>query len=311
MDNFIKNRANFVLFCCFIILLVWLSFLNRISGILAQESKIDIQSINKYFNRDLPEPIFNKLHKLGTKLINQKPTASRPIDRDIDIWAIRSDGKSKPFPLTIDNKWDDELPEWSPDDGLIAYVSNQSGHKKIWLMKNDGTDKKQLTTESYSDSYPMWSPDGHHIAFIRNDNLYIIEINNRKERQITQNIEVQRLCAWSRDGKSILFFGRSKNEPAKLFEIDITNQNMQDINLNADFHAIWNSLNLCPQRDCVVYEDFEIDNYDITLQDLINENPKKLTRGLSHDRNPKWSHKGDLIIFSSNRKTPDIFDIEW
>lgn len=71
MDNFIKNRANFVLFCCFIILLVWLSFLNRISGILAQESKIDIQSINKYFNRDLPEPIFNKLHKLGTKLIYQ------------------------------------------------------------------------------------------------------------------------------------------------------------------------------------------------------------------------------------------------
>jgi Tol biopolymer transport system component len=39
----------------------------------------------------------------------------------------------------------EQLPDWSPDGHEIAYEDGASPNGRIWVMKADGTDKRQLT----------------------------------------------------------------------------------------------------------------------------------------------------------------------
>src|SRR5688572_14970339 len=48
-------------------------------------------------------------------------------------------------------------------DGLIAFVSGEGLNANIYVMKADGTQVTQLTTEGGTE--PAWSPDGRQIAF--------------------------------------------------------------------------------------------------------------------------------------------------
>ncbi|MDQ3798653.1 MAG: protein kinase, partial [Acidobacteriota bacterium] len=54
---------------------------------------------------------------------------------------------------------------WTPD-GKILYVSMESGNRDIWIIDEDGQNRRQLTTNKASDEYPSISGDGNHIAFI-------------------------------------------------------------------------------------------------------------------------------------------------
>lgn len=81
--------------------------------------------------------------------------ANRTVNR---IYTIGIDG-SKQKDITTGGS--SSSPRWSPDGKLIAYVAGG----QIWVMKPDGTDKKQITKISTGAGGPVWSPDGKWIAF--------------------------------------------------------------------------------------------------------------------------------------------------
>ncbi len=56
--------------------------------------------------------------------------------------------------------------EYSPDGEYIYYNGNHTGTMQIWRMKPDGSDKEQLTFDSFNDWFPHISPDGQWIAFL-------------------------------------------------------------------------------------------------------------------------------------------------
>ncbi|MEM7690070.1 MAG: amidohydrolase family protein [Pseudomonadota bacterium] len=56
-------------------------------------------------------------------------------------------------------------PRFSPDGSRIAFTSDRGGGNNIWIMNADGSDKRQLTKESFRLlNQPTWSPDGEFIA---------------------------------------------------------------------------------------------------------------------------------------------------
>ncbi|WP_128891568.1 amidohydrolase family protein [Erythrobacter sp. HKB08] len=56
-------------------------------------------------------------------------------------------------------------PRFSPDGSRIAFTSDRAGGDNIWLMDRDGSNKQQLTRESFRLlNQPSWSPDGRFIA---------------------------------------------------------------------------------------------------------------------------------------------------
>ena len=61
------------------------------------------------------------------------------------------------------------MPRWSADGTRIAYVSSRSGNDELWIMRSDGTGKRQITDEPGVGHYwPTWTPGGG-IVFSRCD----------------------------------------------------------------------------------------------------------------------------------------------
>ncbi len=66
--------------------------------------------------------------------------------------------------LTSGN-FDNQLPDWSPDNSRIAFVSNRGGNDEIYVMKEDGTELRNVSSSPAREIHPYWSPDGAWILF--------------------------------------------------------------------------------------------------------------------------------------------------
>jgi len=94
---------------------------------------------------------------------------------------------------------------WSPDGGMLAYMSNVTGNWEIYLLSMGGG-VVAITDNSASDGLPAWSPDGSHLAFVSNRDgswgLYLMKVNGEEQsKAITlgpslPNWTMQRL-SWS------------------------------------------------------------------------------------------------------------------
>ncbi|MCL4394691.1 MAG: hypothetical protein M1482_07795 [Chloroflexi bacterium] len=82
-------------------------------------------------------------------------------------------------------------PNWSLDNGLIAFVSNRDGNAEIYVMNPDGSNLKRLTNNSAADGHPSWSPDGSKLAFESNRDgnyqIYIMNADGSNQTRITND----------------------------------------------------------------------------------------------------------------------------
>jgi Tol biopolymer transport system component len=107
-------------------------------------------------------------------------------------------------------------PAWSPDGRTLAFVSDATGAKQIWMMPADASGPAvQLTTGGQDDEHPLWSPDGAHILFSRSDqglgNLWSVDLSTPAmvktgEHQVTQDdIGYDLEPRYSSNGQSITY----------------------------------------------------------------------------------------------------------
>jgi eukaryotic-like serine/threonine-protein kinase len=68
--------------------------------------------------------------------------------------------------LSPDDGYSYDKPAISPDGGFVAYVSDRSGDRQLWLQQVGGSDPIQLTHSSESASFPSFFPDGRRILYI-------------------------------------------------------------------------------------------------------------------------------------------------
>jgi len=123
--------------------------------------------------------------------------------------------------------YDDAQPAWSPDSGLIAFVSNRSKpdpdrtyNTDIWVVVANNTDKgaqlTQITTNPGDDSHPAWSPDGKRIAYTTQLDPHLFEYSTHHvavssaaggpARVLTQSFDRSATePRFSPDGSSIYF----------------------------------------------------------------------------------------------------------
>lgn len=140
--------------------------------------------------------------------------------RDNDLWVVKR-GSTRPIRVTEDED-DERASRPSPDGKSIAFLSGRSGHQDIWLVAAEGSsDPVRITKESMpADQFGFtfsWSPDGNKIAYYSNkssyweDDLWIVDVASKKERQLSKAVMGRSRPAWSPDGSRIAIMGTAKS----------------------------------------------------------------------------------------------------
>jgi eukaryotic-like serine/threonine-protein kinase len=104
-----------------------------------------------------------------------------------------------------------QLPQYSPDGGKIAFQSAQSGSVEVWTCEANGANPRQLThILGPQCGAPRWSPDGRWLAFDSREEghseIYVIAADGRQKRRVTDSSPFSSsVPGWSRDGRWIFF----------------------------------------------------------------------------------------------------------
>jgi TolB protein len=139
-----------------------------------------------------------------------------------DIFRVHPDGTGLQQ-LTKDPAFDDQG-SLSPDGATLAFVSTRAGgFANIWLMDLATSRCTKLTDTAAGNFRPVWSPDGHWIAFssdrdatpgvfpgqwelLQSTGIYLVHADGTGLRRLTRPGGFAGSPAWSRDGKSVLFY---------------------------------------------------------------------------------------------------------
>jgi len=102
-------------------------------------------------------------------------------------------------------------PAFSPDGRKLAFVSERSGTREVWVSNGDGTEAVQVTTFGGPlVGRPSWSPNGGMLAF-HAAGIHVVPAAGGPVRRVT---DVGEMPVWSADGQWIYFMrgadGRSQ-----------------------------------------------------------------------------------------------------
>ena len=103
-----------------------------------------------------------------------------------------------------------EKPAWAPGGKRLAFDVNGGGDD-IWVMKADGSEKRNLTrTDGLKEQEPAWAPGGGRIAFVleggpRVGDIWTMKADGSDRRRFTESAEDESGPAWSPDGDRIAF----------------------------------------------------------------------------------------------------------
>src|SRR5688572_6578235 len=79
-----------------------------------------------------------------------------------DLWALRLDGTGSPTPVAV-TSFSERWPQFSPDGRFVAYTSDESGTRELYVTRFGGSGRWQVS--SAGGSYPRWSHDGRELYF--------------------------------------------------------------------------------------------------------------------------------------------------
>ena len=150
----------------------------------------------------------------------------------------------------------------------IVFVSDRNGNNEIYVMDIDGKNSRNLTNNRDKDYSPSWSPDGERIAF-----------------------------SSRRDGNFRNKFGLT--DEIYVMDVDGGNQRRLTNNRGWDWYPSWS-----PDGERIAFAsdrrgDFV--NFEIYVMDADGGNPRRLTENRHEDSSPSWSPDGKRITFNSRR----------
>jgi TolB protein len=108
-----------------------------------------------------------------------------------------------------DEMGDDIDGQWSPDGSMITWVTDRLGNWTVWVMNSHGSEKTQLTEETYVSGWPQWSPTGDNILFWSNkggqSDLWLTDPDGTDKAKFTDDEALEGVFEWSHDGSMVAY----------------------------------------------------------------------------------------------------------
>jgi dipeptidyl aminopeptidase/acylaminoacyl peptidase len=161
---------------------------------------------------------------------SQKPAAQPAVPPAItDPQQITSKPKLDVQPLSIEKLYLTHSvgdSTWSADGKQLAFISNISGRRNLWLVPAESGWPEQLTVSDQRQETPAWSPTGRWIAYGSDKDgneqwdIFLVSPSNGQVINLTNTPEIsEEGFAWSPDGEKLVYSVKPKE--ATNYEIDV------------------------------------------------------------------------------------------
>ncbi|WP_235399095.1 LpqB family beta-propeller domain-containing protein [Sphingomonas sp. SRS2] len=166
-------------------------------------------------------------------------------------------------------------PRFSPDGSRIAFISDHSGGDNVWIDKIDGSDPRQITSETTNAlTGPAWTFDGGAIAAAR------MPDSDHK----LHNAELR-------------LFQLSGGKGQLLVAQPTVGENVHEAQFSRDGRYLYYTEKLLPPTKSVVYLDANHAQYAIKRRTLATGATEELIRGFGGATTPRPSPDGKRIAF--------------
>jgi TolB protein len=183
----------------------------------------------------------------------------------------------------------------------MAFVSNVTGNKEVYVMDYDGEGVEALTKNGSINLSPSWSPDGTAISYVSFKSgrplVYVRGVGNGKESIFSFQEGSVMGASWSPDGKRLaLVISREGN--ADIYAI---NRDGSGITRLTDSWGLDVSPSWSPNGREISFVSDRGGSPQIYMMDSTGKNVRRLTFEGSYNTSPSWSPKGDRIAFAGMR----------
>lgn len=183
----------------------------------------------------------------------------------------------------------------------IAFTSDRTGHKEIFLMDYDGADQRQVTAHRSTSMSPAWSPDGASLAYTSFVNgppgIYAVELATGRKRPLVTSGTLNISPSFSPDGAH-LAFSRSVNGNIEIYTADKSGGGLRRLTHSEaiDTNPAWS-----PKGGDIAFTSSRGGSPQIYLMDADGANVRRLTFEGTYNDGASWSPDGDLIAYTSRR----------
>jgi Tol biopolymer transport system component len=222
----------------------------------------------------------------------------------VQLMTVGVDG-SNPTQLTNDPD-DASQPTWCPDGTKVAYVAGPRMQGKIKIMDGDGSNVRVLYEGGTGQRTPQWSPDGKQIAFSmrepKNDNnfnIFAINIDGTRLKNLTDESRFAADPAWSPDGKKIAYATENPSAPIRLWVMNADGSEKTDVLGRALWIAVYPSFSRDGKQ--IVYgSSTRTTPCQVMQVNLDGKGDTAMTDGPLAYSYAEWSPDGNLLAYASD-----------
>jgi TolB protein len=188
--------------------------------------------------------------------------------------------------------------------GKIAYSHMTDGYWQIWVMDDDGSNKRQVTTSDSDKRTPMWLNKNQQIMFRdHNGRLYTINLNGTNEKRVLENLKNINNPFYCPSTNKIVFvsFGDFSSDISEIWLSDLEGKNPKL--LTKDKHLKYQpAVSLDGKWVVYVKINREKNSHDLWLYDVEKNENRQLIYFGGRQSSPAFSRDAKEIIFSSNHR---------
>ncbi|MBI1847328.1 MAG: Tol-Pal system beta propeller repeat protein TolB [Candidatus Rokubacteria bacterium] len=195
-------------------------------------------------------------------------------------------------------------------DTKVAFVAGRAGAaKEIQIVDYDGAGPRSVTRNGSINLTPAWSPDARSLAFTSYKNGYpdlfrAFPFERRPDQTLAAFIGINSSPSWSPDIKNVAMT-LSKDGNPDIYVLTLTTGNFRRLTRHAgiDTDPSWSPNG----REIAFVSDREGQPH-VFVMDAEGANVRRVTSG-GHQTQPRWSPRGDTIVFTMRQGTHDLWAI--